>query len=89
VKAPPAPPAAKKFVNYTKNEALNQVLNETTGGIPPEGSMVGGYGDMVPGAAGSEELDVASLPENVQPVAKALTRDYSAVMAAINKKRGA
>jgi hypothetical protein len=78
-----APPVKKKFVTYTKNKLLNQVLNETTGGIPSDGALVSG---MIAPAA---EIDVESLPENVQPVAKALTRDYSEVMAAIYKKKGA
>ena len=36
----------KKEVNYTSNEALNKVLNETVGGVPQgdgEGPQVGGY----------------------------------------------
>ena len=38
---------AKKFVKYTSNPMLNDILNQTTGGVPQEGSMVsmmGGYG---------------------------------------------
>jgi len=32
---------AKKYVKYTNNDILNEVLNETKGGIPQEGSYVG------------------------------------------------
>ena len=38
----------KKFVKYTSNPMLNDILNQTTGGVPQEGSMVsmmGGYGN--------------------------------------------
>lgn len=38
---------AKKYVKYTNNPMLNDILNQTTGGIPQEGgvvSMLGGYG---------------------------------------------
>ena len=38
----------KKEVNYTSNEALNKVLNETVGGVPQGeggGPQVGGYED--------------------------------------------
>ena len=31
----PQPP--KKFVRYTSNDVLNQILNETKGGVPREG----------------------------------------------------
>lgn len=34
-------PPTKKQVKYTNNELLNEVLNETKGGIPQEGSYVG------------------------------------------------
>ena len=35
----PQPP--KKFVRYTSNDVLNQILNETKGGVPREGQYVG------------------------------------------------
>lgn len=35
------PQPNKKFVKYTNNNVLNQVLNETKGGVPQEGSYVG------------------------------------------------
>ena len=116
----------KKKVHYTSNETLNNILNETAGGVPQgEGgvSQVGGYeeyptlGDGTfdsskindvlvgspPGVATSEtvkrkkrdigavqtiknaRVNVDQVPDHVQD---ALTRDYSAVMKAIDEKKG-
>ena len=34
----------QKHVRYTNNEVLNEILNQTAGGVPQEGSMVGMMG---------------------------------------------
>jgi hypothetical protein len=107
----------KKEVNYTSNEALNKVLNETVGGVPQGES--GEYPTMGGGVYDSSKMDnvlasatglgnngvskemkreigavetmkkagvsVDQVPDHVQ---NALTRDYSAVMKAIDKKKG-
>jgi len=111
-------PNPKKVVNkpkkqYTKNTALNEVLNQTKPlGAPMEdeyptlgGGVLGsenmaevlGYGDL--GRGGNKEkaremaavdsikkagVSVDAVPEDVQ---NALTRDYSGLMKAINKKK--
>jgi hypothetical protein len=81
-------PKKKKLVRYAKNEALNRVLNETTGGIPQEGAKAGsGESPTIPAHTdlNGNEVSVDELPD---PVANALTRDYSELMSAINKKKG-
>tara|TARA_Y100000590_G_scaffold398930_1_gene481711 strand:+ start:55 stop:558 length:504 start_codon:yes stop_codon:yes gene_type:complete len=105
----------KKEVNYTSNEALNKVLNETVGGVP-QGE--GGYETMGGGVFDSSKMNeilareaglgdtetvkekkreiaavdsikkagvnVDQVPDHVQ---NALTKDYSAVMKAIDQKK--
>lgn len=74
-------PKLKKFSN---NEALNKVLNETTGGIPTEGSRVGdgSYENKMTDLQGNE-VSIESLPDHVS---SALTRDYSALMNKVDEK---
>ena len=74
-------PKLKKFSN---NEALNKVLNETTGGIPPEGSRVGNgsHENKMTDLQGNE-VSIESLPDHVS---SALTRDYSALMNKVDEK---
>ena len=81
---------AKKFVKYTNNPMLNDILNQTTGGVPQEGgmvSMMGGYG-----GATSQVITETKAPENapepVKSVYSAMNRDYRSLMKAVNKKRG-
>tara|TARA_Y100001960_G_scaffold9876_1_gene9353 strand:- start:51 stop:551 length:501 start_codon:yes stop_codon:yes gene_type:complete len=105
----------KKEVNYTSNEALNKVLNETVGGVP-QGE--GGYETMGGGVFDSSKMNeilareaglgdtetvkekkreiaavdsikkagvnVDQVPDHVQ---NALTKDYSAVLKAIDQKK--
>ena len=105
----------KKEVQYTSNEALNKVLNETVGGVP-QGE--GGYETMGGGVFDSSKMNeilareaglgdtetvkekkreiaavdsikkagvnVDQVPDHVQ---NALTKDYSAVMKAIDQKK--
>jgi hypothetical protein len=78
-------------IQYTKNTALNEALNATVGGVPQEGGRV--LNDPAMGNQTTEaitdfngnEVGVEDLPD---PLAKALTRDYSDLMGAINKKKG-
>ena len=83
---------------YSKNSALNEVLNKTNplgqtddypslgGGVLGSNNMaeVLGYGNL--GGKQDKETAVAvdAVPEGVQD---ALTRDYSGLMKAINKKK--
>jgi len=105
----------KKEVQYTSNEALNKVLNETVGGVP-QGD--GGYETMGDGVFDSSKInqilaretglgDTESVKEKKREIAavdsikkagvnvdqvpdhvtNALTKDYSAVLKAIDKKK--
>ena len=99
----------KKPVRYTSNESLNNILNETKGGLPMDGkeeypSMGGGtfdtsrmsellgYGKSDEGKrnVGAVEtikkagVSVDDVPDHVT---NALTRDYSDLMKAIDKKK--
>ena len=81
----------KKFVKYTNNPMLNDILNQTTGGVPQEGSMVGMIGGY--GGGGSDQIITETkVPENasepVKSVYSAVNRDYRSLMVAVNKKRG-
>lgn len=88
-------PTPKKFVKYTSNDVLNQILNETTGGVPREGQYVGLSEGFSP--IGSDRSVISdpvapvqvpeSAPKEVKSVYQAMTRDYSKLMKAIDKKR--
>ena len=82
--------SVKKFVKYSNNPMLNEILNQTTGGVPQEGSMVsmmGGYGGN-----NQEVITETNIPENapapVKGVYSAMNRDYRSLMKAVNNKRG-
>lgn len=68
---------------YSRNEALNKVLNETVGGLPQEASRVGS-GSEVTDLQGNQ-VDMEALPDHVS---NALTRNYSDVLKLVDKKRG-
>lgn len=70
----------KELKVFTKNEALNKALNETVGGVPQEGSMVSSQ-------FGSTPSVMDHIHEAPAPVAQALTKNYSALMKAIDKKK--
>lgn len=75
------PQPKKEYKIFTKNEALNKVLNETVGGVPQEGSLVSS--NM--GQSGNSVLDhIESIPA---PIATALTKNYSSLMKAIDNKK--
>lgn len=85
----------KKFVKYTNNDVLNQILNETTGGIPREGQYVtltegfnpiGTDGSVISEAPAPVQVP-ESAPKEVKTVYQAMTRDYSKLMKAIDKKK--
>lgn len=79
----------KKAVKYTSNPVLNDILNETTGGVPQEGgmvSMMGGYGDTTREVI-TETKAPENSPEPVKSVYSAMNRDYRSLMKAVDKKR--
>jgi uncharacterized membrane protein YheB (UPF0754 family) len=70
----------REYKKYTSNELLNKALNETVGGVPNEGSMVTSGLNVVP-----------SIMDNIEKtppvIAQVLTKNYSALMKAIDKKK--
>ena len=72
--------------NFTSNGALNDLLNETAQGDTNTESGNSSVSLAQPFATGAPlPMDTAGMPE---PVAKAVTRDYSGLMKAIAKKKG-
>ena len=80
----------KKFVKYTNNPMLNDILNQTTGGVPQEGGLVSMMGGL--GGGSTQVITEAKAPENapepVKSVYSAMNRDYRSLMKAVNKTRG-
>ena len=87
-------PKKKEFKEYTKNSALNKVLNETVGGIP-QGDK-GAYPTMGGGAYTSERVSELAGGMNMQPadpnmpdfMKKAMSGHSAKVVKAIEKKHG-
>ena len=81
----------KKVVKYTSNPILNEILNETQGGIPREGEMVGLLGNGFGNLNGSEQINEVKAPDNapkeVKSVYQAMNKDYRSLMKAVDKKR--
>jgi hypothetical protein len=73
-------PIKKEYKKYTDNELLNKALNETVGGVPREGDIASSGFNSAPSV-----MDHINQAPPV--VAQALTKDYSALMKAIDKKR--
>lgn len=90
------PSEPKKKVRYTSNPVLNDILNETTSRIQPEGSMVGlnGSFDVIGGGDSSminESVTPQPPPDAPEPIKKVfdvMNRDYRALMKAVDKKQG-
>ena len=84
-------PTPKKTVKYTSNPILNEILNQTKGGVPRDGEMVGLIGDGFGGTVGREQINEVKAPENapkeVKNVYQAMNKDYRALMKAVDKKR--
>jgi hypothetical protein len=81
----------KKMVKYTSNPVLNEILNQTKGGVPRDGEMVGLIGDGFGGTVGREQINEVKAPENapkeVKNVYQAMNKDYRSLMKAVDKKR--
>ena len=72
--------------NFTSNSSLNDLLNETAMGNTNTQSGNAPVNLAQPFASGAPlPMDTAGMPE---PVANAVTRDYSGLMKAIAKKKG-
>lgn len=65
---------------YSKNEVFNKILNETTGGVPHEKHDPNTIKDF-----NGNEVSTSELPESLS---RALTRNYSELLTAVDKKKG-
>ena len=75
-----------KKKNFTNNSALNDLLNETAQGDTNLNSGQPSVNLSQPFATGAPmSMDTTGMPESV---ANAVTRDYSGLMKAIDKKKG-
>ena len=76
----------KKQNFVSGNSTLNDLLNETAAGSTNTQTAQAPVNMAQPFATGAPlPMDTAGMPD---PVAKAITRDYSGLMKAINKKKG-
>ena len=78
----------KKFTkqNFVANSTLNDLLNETAAGDTNTRSAMAPANLSQPFATGAPmPIDTAGMPTSV---ANAVTRDYSSLMKAIDKKKG-
>jgi hypothetical protein len=73
----------KPMKKFSTNPILNQVLNETRGGVPQEGADTG---VSVQDLLANTPKEVLSENAEVQGVANALTRDYRSLLKAIDEK---
>jgi len=93
----PKQPVMKK--QYTKNAALNDILNETASTPPEEWNSMNFRSDMAEAfgmqssntplatkGINGERIDMNN--EAVATTVNAMTKDYSALMKAIDKKKG-
>mgnify|MGYP000465512229 FL=1 len=79
-------PTQRPAQNYTSNGTLNDLLNETAMGNTNTETANAPVNMAQPFATGAPlPMDSAGLPPEV---ANAVTRDYSGLMKAINKKKG-
>jgi len=82
----PLPKQAYAKQNFTSNSALNDLLNETAAGDTNFESANSPVSLSHPFASGAPlPMDTTGMPESV---ANAVTRDYSGLMKAIDKKKG-
>ena len=81
-----APIKQRPTQNYTSNSALNDLLNETAMGDTNVESGNAPVNLSQPFATGAPlPMDTTDIPDSV---ANAMTRDYSGLMKAIDKKKG-
>ena len=80
-----APIKQRPTQNYTSNSALNDLLNETAQGSTNTQTAQSPVSLAQPFATGAPlPMETAGMPPSV---AEAVTRDYSGLMKAINKKK--
>lgn len=79
---PAKQPAPQPIKIFTKNPILNQILNETIGGVPNEETSSPSAMDVI------KTIPTETLNENkeVAAVAQALSRDYSKLLKAVDAK---
>ena len=75
-----------KKQNFVGNSTLNDLLNETAAGDTNTQSAMAPVSLEQPFSSGAPlPMDTTGMPDSV---AKAVNRDYSSLMKAINKKKG-
>lgn len=88
------PQVQKEFKKYTKNEMLNQILNETKA-LPAEGAMVSGISEMGSEAPGGKFVtkadsmlkEVSSVnPQAANVLTNVFNKNYSALLKASKEK---
>ena len=80
-----APLKQHKTKNFVSNGTLNDLLNETAQGNTNTQTAMAPVSLSQPfSTGGALPMDTTGMPD---PVAKAVTRDYSSLLKAINKKR--
>lgn len=92
IKSEEGKPKSKPVKSYVSNPILNKILNETTGGVPQEGSfqqmmqsedMRVGSTSMIPTTdINGKPVDPDTLPEHLT---EALTKDYSNILKIMDK----
>lgn len=86
------PTSQKQYKKYTNNEMLNQILNETTGGVPQEGSFVG-YSSILNSQPLNESINIDTptptsvVNEEQSKVLNVMNRDYRKLMKAVDNKK--
>tara|TARA_Y100000592_G_scaffold91291_1_gene151203 strand:- start:891 stop:1346 length:456 start_codon:yes stop_codon:yes gene_type:complete len=78
----PLPKKSFKPKNFTNNPTLNDILNETAQG---DTNLESGNAPMSQPLSSPAPMDTTGMPDIV---ANAVTRDYSGLMKAIDKKKG-
>lgn len=80
----------KQYKKYTNNEMLNQILNETTGGLPKEGSFVG-YTGALNSQTLNESINIEPQPspvnEEQSKVLNVMNKDYRKLMKAVDNRK--
>jgi|APSaa5957512493_1039668.scaffolds.fasta_scaffold39419_2 hypothetical protein len=82
-------PKKKNLVKYAKDPALNEALNATLGGVPQDGGLSRVGAEGITSDEGLTDLSGNPVNEEDLPpeLSAALTRNYSDLLGAIDKKR--
>lgn len=84
----PEPREKRPFVQYTKDPVLNEIMNQTSGGVPPDATALVQMEGEVSKVDILRNAPKEVLTENSQldVVAKALKKDYRGLLKAVEQK---